>query len=462
MIDKLLHNPYFLTGLIILALLMAFFMAGGILYGLDKRNRVLRPIVITILLLAVYRLLWNIPLPGISIDITTQGWNSKTVGFISEFVTIFSGGSFISGSVLSLGLLPYLSAQTTANVMAAIKDLPLKMEARDGEALLVRWTMYLIIPFGILETIFLLFLITPMCNWNVFQVFYRNQDLDLMFAASTFLILIAGSLFALWVSEMIDEYGIKGQGSNLIIFAGISFEVIREFAGFQSTVSGRWGGILLYGMITIIGMLFLVFLLGGRRNVPVIYPGRRMGNVRPTVARGTLPLMVNLNSDGLLGTNLLLALSFIYLPLFACVQTPWAQKIALWATDLLGRNLHLFGLIAFILVFLFTFIVVDQQFMASYYAPRLMASGAQIPGVVHGNSTHYYLRNIQRRITIANALGLAMVSILPWAFMYLTQSNVSLLDAQRWMIAIVTIYEVDKYVDAQRSLNGYKDIFLVR
>jgi preprotein translocase subunit SecY len=390
------------------------------------------------------------------------GADSRVIGFISEFVTIFSGGSFISGSILSLGLLPYLSAQMAADAIAYVGDLPLGYDRIEGEKFMTKWTIYLIIPFGILETIFLLFLTTPICGGNIFQVFYRNQTLDLIFAARTFLVLIVGSLFALWMSELISKYGIKGQGASLIIFAGISVDVIREFANIQSGGLDKWIAIIIYGILTTIGILFLVFLTHGRRNISVLYAGRYIGNRSSMPVRGVLPLRVSSSSDGLVGSNLLLALSFIYLPLLACLQTQWAQKIALWVTSLLGRNFYLFGPIAFILVFLFTFIFVDNQFMASYYAPSLQRSGGQIPGVPSGNATHYYLRSVQRRIAIANALGLALVSILPWGFIYLTQSNVSLLDAQRWVFAIVVIHEVYMHIDTERKLAGYRDSFLVR
>ena len=396
MLDQLLNNIYSLSGLILLAIILIVGIPL-LLYDLLK-SQALKPIIITMLLIAAYRILWNIPLPGFAIHITGSGQNisnSKAIGFIGEFVTILSGGSFVTGSVLSLGLLPYGLAQMVANGIAFVRDLPLKMNERGGHEFLARWSMYLIIPFGILETLFLLFLLTPVCQPNIFEIFYRNQSLDIVFAVRTFAILIAGSMFALWVSELISEHGIKGQGYNLIIFTGVVGEISREFTSMQSGELSPWSARLLYAASMAGCILILIFLMKGKRNVHMEYIGKSSSYSDTRSLYSSLPMRVGLSSEGLVGSNLLLALSFVYLPTLTCGRTQWAQQFAYSIMSVLSTNIHLFGLVAFILVFLFTFITTNNQFMASYYVPRLMAAGASIRGIHNRDDQHYFLRKLK-------------------------------------------------------------------
>lgn len=464
MIDKLLHNPYFLTGIIILALLLAFFIVGVVSYGLNVRNRIFRPIIITLLLLAVYRLLWNIPLPGIVVSITEVGraFSDPTgIRFIGEALTILSGGSFITGSVLSLGLLPLCTAQMIAHSIGYVRDLPLKVTEREGQEILTKWTLYLIVPCAILETLFLLFLLTPLCQVDIFEIFYKNNAFDWVFVVRTFTTLIAGSFFALWISELISEHGFRGQGTNLIIFSGIISEITREFANMFSGDLGIWGARLIYGLITIACIFALIFLVQARREVPIVFPGRRQRNSTFPI-RGTLPLSVNLSSDGMLGISILLVFSYAYIPLLTCVKIHWLQQFAYSIMSIFTRNIHLFGPVAFVVILLLTFMFTENQFNASYYVPRLISNQAEISGITDRNQQHYYLKRIQRIISIPNAIGLGVISIVPWAFSILTHSNVSLLDAQRWILILVVVRDGYLHIQANAKLYGYHDNFLVR
>jgi preprotein translocase subunit SecY len=229
-------------------------------------------------------------------------------------------------------------------------------------------------------------------------------------------------------------------------------DLTKEFKDMLSGDLGIWSARLAYLTVMLICMFLFVFLAHGKREVSLFYPGKRIQiSGKNFVLRGSMPLSVNLSSDGLLGGNLLLGYVFVIFPFLLCSNIGFLQSLALEIMSILGRNIDWFGPLLFILVFVSTFFYTENQFMASYFVPRLMASGATIPGINNRNEQHYYLRRIQRSITFANALGLSLFSIVPWAFMLLTHTSVSLLDAQRWIFIVSVVYEIDAYFLVHRK-----------
>jgi preprotein translocase subunit SecY len=246
----------------------------------------------------------------------------------------------------------------------------------------------------------------------------------------------------------------------LIILAGVIGEIAKGFTLMQSGEMNLWSACLFYGLIMVACMVILVYLARGKREVPIVQTGKRS---RLFSARhSALPLQVNLSPDGFAGVNLLVGLSFIYLPVLTCIQTPRVQQFADGAASILGRKIHLFGPIAFTMVVFFTFILTENQFMASCYVPGLRAAEARIHGVSSRHNEHYYLRRIPRSITIPNVRGLAVVSVVPWAFLYFTNSTVSLLDATRWVITVGVINSIYWYVQDELNFANYEKKSLVR
>jgi preprotein translocase subunit SecY len=265
-----------------------------------KSQDIRRKLLITLALLVVFRLAANIPVPGINVQALAQlRGQFGTTGTFFDFLDLLSGGTVSRFSLLSMGVYPYITAQIILQLLVPIiPALQRRMEAdpREGRKWMDKWTYYLAVPMAALSAI---------GQINIFNSYAARFNLPaiLNFSLSGSRIvpsiamlfsMVAGTLFAIWLGELISEYGIRGQGLSLIIFAGIVARMPANFASLMVDAKTRWLNLTIM-LVTIVATIFaIVYVQQGRRNVPVMYPGRRIGNRMSMPVKGTLPLMVNM------------------------------------------------------------------------------------------------------------------------------------------------------------------------
>ncbi|MCJ7584722.1 MAG: hypothetical protein MUO30_08130, partial [Anaerolineales bacterium] len=246
-----------------------------------KSQDIRRKLLISLAILVIYRLAANIPVPGINVQALAQlRGQFGTTGTFFDFLDLLSGGTVSRFSLLSMGVYPYITAQIILQLLVPIiPALQRRMEAdpREGRKWMEKWTYYLAVPMATLSAI---------GQINIFNSYAARFDLPaiLNFSLSGSRIvpsiamlfsMVAGTMFAIWLGELISEYGIRGQGLSLIIFAGIVARMPANFANLMVDAKTRWLNLTIM-LVTIVATIFaIVYVQQGRRNVPVMYPGRR-------------------------------------------------------------------------------------------------------------------------------------------------------------------------------------------
>lgn len=431
----------------------------------DIRNRLL----ITFALLVLYRLVAHIPAPGVdravleSIMNNTGGAASALFGFLN----LLSGGTVSNFSVLAMGVYPYITAQIIIQLLVPIIPRLQKMmedDPRAGREFQERWTYYLAVPMAALNAFGQIRLIQSMQQSGTGSLLTFG---DLGFNLGTFTMIItmtAGTMFAIWLGELISEYGIRKQGLSLIIFAGIVSRLPSNIVDLLQDQDRWWWHLLLFVGVVVLTVLAIVFVQQGRRNVPVMYPGRRMGNRQSMPVRGNLPLQVNMaGMIPIIFAQSILTFPAIIAQFFVGSQTEWVRNIAIQISNLFGGTSDWYGFLFFIMVVAFSFFYTDVIFSQQNYGENLKRQGAQVPGVTKGAPTQRYLTKVLRRITLPGAVFLGIVAVIPFLLRPLLPNvqNFSIMSTGL-LIVVGVVRDTFFGLDAELKLRGYDDTLLVK
>lgn len=433
-----------------------------------------RKLLITVLLLVIYRLAAHIPVPGANVDAIKQileggGAGGTLVGLLD----LLSGGTVSNFSVLAMGVYPYITAQIILQLLVPIiPALQKRMEddPREGQKWMERWTYLLAVPMAALNAI---------GQINLFNSFTGGQVQiieDFGFSGATILpslavvaSMTAGTMFAIWLGELISEYGIRNQGLSLIIFAGIVSRIPANLLTLLSDQERGWYLVIIQILITVAIIFAIVFVQQGRRNVPVMYPGRRMGNRMSMPVKGTLPLMVNMaGMIPLIFAQSLLTFPAIVASYFINSTTTWVRDFALGTQNLFGGQSNGYHVLYFLMVVGFTFFYTNVLFTQQNYGENLKRVGAQIPGVSRGAPTQRYLTKVLSRITLPGALFLGLVAVLPWLIGLIfnlsssTSNSILLVQSAGLLIVVGVVRDLFFNIEAELKLHGYEDNLLVR
>jgi preprotein translocase subunit SecY len=277
----------------------------------------------------------------------------------------------------------------------------------------------------------------------------------------------AGTMFAIWLGELISEYGIRNQGLSLIIFAGIVSRVPAGFASLLADKTNAWKLVILTLVITTLTIFAIVFVQQGRRNVPVLYPGRRVGSRMSMPVKGTLPLMVNMaGMIPLIFAQSLLTFPAILASFFLNAQALWVRNIATTMQKLFGGQSNFYWIMYFVMVVGFTFFYTNVLFAQQNYGENLKKIGAQVPGVPRGAPTQKYLNRVLSRITLPGALFLGIVAILPWLLGLIIplgrSGNLLLVQSAGLLIVVGVVRDIFFNIEAELKLHGYEEKLLVR
>jgi preprotein translocase subunit SecY len=310
---------------------------------------------------------------------------------------------------------------------------------------------------------------------NIFSSFAGTQILrnfgfrgeSLLPSLTIIISMTAGTMLAIWLGELISEYGIRNQGLSLIIFSGIVSQIPQGFLRLMADEQRRWFNLIFLVVMTTLIVFAIVVVQQGRRNVPVMYPGRRVGNRMSMPVKGTLPLMVNMaGMIPLIFAQSLLTFPAIIASFFASSQAAWLANLARSIQRNFGGETTIYYIMYFIMVVAFTFFYTDVLFSQQNYGENLKKVGAQIPGVSRGAPTQKYLMKVLRRITLPGALFLGIVAILPWLvsviFGFGTTSNPLLISSAGLLIVVGVVRDLFFNIEAELKLHGYEDTLLVR
>jgi preprotein translocase subunit SecY len=368
----------------------------------DLRKR----IIFTFLLLAVYRLGAHIPTPGIDPG-ALQAFFHGTAGGALGFLDIFSGGALRRLSVFALGIMPYISASIIMQLMTAVSPQleQLRKEGESGRRKITQYTRY--------GTVFLaLFQATGI------SIALESQpglvlDPGLMFRITTVTTLVTGTMFLMWLGEQITERGL-GNGISIIIFAGIAAGLPNAIAGTLELV--RTGAMhpltaLLIAAAVLVVTAAVCFVERGQRKILVNYAKRQVGNRVYGGQSSHLPF--KLNMSGVIPP--IFASSLI---LFPATVLGWfgSSEGLIWLRDVAGTlspGQPIYVMLYAAMIVFFCFFYTALQYNPKETADNLKKSGAFVPGIRPGDQTARYLEKILLRLTLAGAIYVTLVCLLP-------------------------------------------------
>lgn len=433
----------------------------------DIRNRLL----ITLLLLLIYRLCAHIPVPGVNREALEQimaAGQTGGAGTLVGLLDLLSGGTVSNFSVLAMGVYPYITAQIILQLLVPIIPRLQKIMEEDpkqGREMQERWTYYLAVPMAALNAFGQIRLILSLSGSATVPLLTFGSDLGFNLPTLTMIItMTGGTMFAIWLGELISEYGIRNQGLSLIIFAGIVSQIPSNLLQILSDEQNRVVALTAFVIIVVLTVLAIVFVQQGRRNVPVMYPGRRMGNRQSMPVRGNLPLQVNMaGMIPVIFAQSILTFPAIIAQFFVASQTPWIRTTAAQISNLFGGQSDWYWPMFFVMVVAFTFFYTDVVFSQQNYGENLKRVGAQVPGVTKGAPTQKYLMRVLRRITLPGAVFLGLVAVLPFLVRPLIPGAASFSILSTGLLIVVGVVRDTFFgLDAELKLRGYDEALLVR
>ncbi len=429
----------------------------------DIRNKLL----ITMLLLILYRLAANIPVPGVNREVLSNltsftGAGGQLIGLLD----LLSGGTVSTFSILAMGVYPYITAQIILQLLVPIipaLEAKLKDNPREGQKWMERWTVILTVPMATLSAV---------GQINIFNSFANSMGLPplmqldfasgtMLTAVTTIFTMIAGTMFGIWLGQLISEYGIPNQGLSLIIFAGIVAKVPSHLGSILVDQNGWWLLLIILAILAVT-IFAIVYVQQGRRNVPVLFPGRRVGNRMSMPVRSSLPLMVNMaGMIPLIFAQSILTFPAVVASFFVNSSTEWVANLASSIYRTFGAGNIWYSILYFVMVVLFTFFYTDVLFTQQNYGENLKKQGAQIPGVVRGAPTQKYLTKVQRRITLPGALFLGLVAVLPYILAFvlpgMSSSGLLLVSSAGLLIVVGVVRDTFTIIEAELKMHGYDE-----
>ena len=435
-----------------------------------------RKLLVTIGILVIFRLAAHVPVPGADREAIAGILSGGGAGgTLFSLLNMLSGGTVANFSVLAMGVYPYITAQIILQLLVPIiPALQKRMEEdpREGQKWMEKWTYILAVPMAALNAIGQINLFSAFTGGVPIIENFGFSGSALIPSIAVILSMTAGTMFAIWLGELISEYGIRNQGLSLIIFAGIVSDVPSNLARMLADETSRWFVPLF--IIIMMGLIIfaIVFVQQGRRNVPVMYPGRRMGNRMSMPVKGTLPLMVNMaGMIPLIFAQALLTFPAIVAGFFINSKTAWVANTATSVNNIFGGNSPVYWVLYFLMVVGFSFFYTDVLFAQQNYGENLKRVGAQIPGVSRGAPTQKYLTKVLRRITLPGALFLGLVAVLPVLVTLIlsgfgvnlgNQSGLLLVSSAGLLIVVGVVRDTFFNIEAELKLHGYDDTLLIR
>jgi preprotein translocase subunit SecY len=396
--------------------------------------------------LALFRMLANIPIPGVDLVQLQQFFsNSQFFGLLN----IFSGGGLANLSIVMLGVGPYITASIIMQLSTMMSPKLKQLHQEEGEAGKKRFSQYsrlLTIPLAFIQS-------------YGFLALLKNQgilgNLTTFETVTNVLVIVAGSMLLMWIGELMTEYGI-GNGVSMIIFAGIVASlpttINQLLFTFDISQLPVYAGFAVVAVVIVAG---IVVVTEAERPIPIQYAKRVRGMKTYGGVSTYLPLRVN--QAGVI--PIIFALSILLFPqmifnFLANVNNEIIQTISNIVLGVLANG-WFYSSFYFVLVFLFTYFYTAVTFDPEAISDNLQKSGGFVPGIRPGNATSEYIAKIVTRITFIGALFLSFVAVLPLIMQAVTGVTAFAIGGTALLIVISVVLDLVKKIEAQISMREY-------
>ena len=401
-------------------------------------------------LLIVFRFAANIPLPGVDLARLQELFESNQ---LLGLLNMFSGGGLSNISIVLLGVGPYITASIIMQLLTMIVPSLEQLYKEEGDAGRQKFNMVtriLTVPLAILQTVAMISLL-------------KSQGVIADLAPINFVVMVmtavAGTIFLMWLGELITEKGL-GNGVSIMIFAGIVASLPTTIMQFKATFdSTQIFTYLAFVGIVITTILGVVFVTEGKRIIPISYARRMRGGQQYGGARTHLPLRVN--QAGVI--PIIFAVSLVLFPrmIGQFLMQMQNEALASFGSTLtnLFANQWVYGIVYFSLVVMFTYFYTAVVFDPQKIAENLQRQGGYVEGKRPGRETAEYLGRVVNRITLTGSLFLGLIAVLPIIVQgFLTNSQLLTVGGASILIIVSVVIEMVKQIDAQLVMRDYEHI----
>jgi preprotein translocase subunit SecY len=430
----------------------------------ELRNKIL----FTLGLLAVYRIGFWIPIPGVNEAELAKLFQKATsdstgLGRVVQFVSIFSGGNIKRSTIFGLGIMPYISASIIFQLVAAVSPALKKLqeEGPTGRQKINEWTRYATVFLCIFQAVtYLGYLQTQ----NLVYPAWQGNPLWWVMAVTS---LTAGTVFLMWLGEQIDRYGI-GNGVSMIIMAGIltgmPSALIWVWNNFEPGDPSKLG---LLGLVTLAAGFVLVvagsvLLTVAQRRIPVQQAKHTRGRRVYGGQKSYLPLRVNHSGvmPIIFASSLMIFPSVILKAMEgqAANLPDWLNPIVTWLANAFGQGGFPYVICELLLIYFFAYFWIGVQFNPDDMSKQLRDHGSFIPGLRPGPRTAEYLETVMMRITFVGAAFLAVIAILPTLVnqsMHVDYSVTQFLGGTGLLIVVSVCLDFVQRVEANLLMRNY-------
>ncbi|HEX2626229.1 MAG TPA: preprotein translocase subunit SecY [Candidatus Limnocylindrales bacterium] len=408
-----------------------------------------RRILFVLGILIVYRMLAQVPLPGIDRQALAQFFQNNSAFGILD---LFAGGGLSQLSIVGLAMNPYINASIIMQLMTGV--IPslqaLSREGEYGRQKINQYTRYLTVPMAILQAFGILSAL------NAQNVIIGNDfGLGNPMSWVQMITLVAGAVVLMWLGELITEKGI-GNGISFIIFAGIVSRAPAGLAGLLAAPSAR--DIVLFVVIAIVAVMTIIYIQEGQRRIPIQYASRVRGRRMYQGGQTFLPLRVNL--AGVI--PIIFAISILAFPgqlaaYFSFSENEGVKNVAIFIGQVLSSTSIQYSILYFLLTVGFTYFYTAFTFKPDETAEQLRKNGGFIPGIRPGKPTQEYLGRVVSRITLAGALFLGIVAVAPVLAGVLDPNLQGIaIGGTGLLIVVSVVVETMKQIEAQLMMRNYE------
>lgn len=411
-----------------------------------KVEELRKKILFTLMMLVVYRIGSNIPVPGINRAYLSQMFSGET-GLLDLF-DLFSGGSFSNFTIFALSITPYVTASIIVQLLTIA--LPyferLSKEGNEGHKKMATITRYMTVVLGLIQAI------------GLTVGLFKNAVVDKSAFASITIIMVltAGTVFLMWLGEQINEYGI-GNGISLIIFAGIVDRFPTFVRNTYAQVSeGAISGVAVLTLLIVSVMLVMVIILfeQGVRKIPVQYAKRVVGRKMYGGQSTHIPMKVN--QAGVI--PIIFSLSLLQFPLIVTYFAPksaYADFVNKYISPSGDPGLWIYVVLNVVLTMFFTYFYTAITFNPTEVAENMRQSGGFVPGIRPGTATVEYLSRVMSRLCFSGGLFLAAVSMIPTIVSNFTPFEMTF-GGTSLLIAVGVATDTVKQIQNQMLMRNYQ------
>ncbi|MBZ7936000.1 MULTISPECIES: preprotein translocase subunit SecY [Campylobacter] len=372
-------------------------------------NRALtNKILITLAFLFAYRVLAYIPVPGVNADVIADFFNHNQNNALGLF-NVFSGGAAQRFSIISLGIMPYITASIIMELFAATFPSIGKMKKeRDSMQKYMQIIRYATILITLAQSIGVAIGLQSLHGkGGSSAIMIENLN---MFIALCAISMLAGTMLLMWLGEQITQRGI-GNGISLIIFAGIVSGIPRAISGTIGQVnSGEMNFLTAFAIFVLILITIgaIIYVELGERRIPISYSRKVVMQNQNKRIMNYIPIKINLS--GVIPPIFASAILMFPTTILQTSTNPYIQAV----NDFLNPNGYVFHILTFIFVIFFAYFYASIAFNAKDIADNLKKQGGFIPGIRPGEGTSNYLNEVASRLTLSGSIYLGIIATLPW------------------------------------------------